>query len=96
MLQAIAQARRRPFKSVVADCLDGTSPDFLEALAAGGGLSALVAIAAEPGGWRQRPQTAEQTDKETQEARVKRVVMAAMPAADTVAAVAARRPAARW
>jgi SRSO17 transposase len=96
MLHAIAQERLLPFKYVVADCLYGNSPDFLEALDACVGITALVAISSETRCWRQRPQTEEKTYKYKQAARVKRVVVAAMPAADTVAAVAARLPASSW
>jgi SRSO17 transposase len=96
MLQAIARERLLPFKYVVADCLYGNSPDFLDALDACVGITALVAISSETRCWRQRPQTAEKTYKYKQEARVKRVVVDAMPAADTVAAVAARLPASSW
>jgi SRSO17 transposase len=96
MLHAIAQERLLPFKYVVADCLYGNSPDFLDAIDACVGITALVAISSETRCWRQRPQTEEKTYKYKQAARVKRVVVAAMPAADTVAAVAARLPASSW
>jgi len=96
MLQAIAREGLLPFKYVVADCLYGNSPDFLDAIDACVGVTALVAISSETRCWRQRPQTEEKTYKYKQEARVKRVVVDAMPAADTVAAVAARLPASSW
>jgi SRSO17 transposase len=96
MLQAIAQEGLLPFKYVVADCLYGNSPDFLDAIDVCVGITALVAISSETRCWRQRPQTEEKTYKYKQEARVKRVVVDARPAADTVAAVAARLPASRW
>ena len=96
MLQAMAQEGLLPFKYVVADCLYGNSPDFLDAIDACVGITALVAISSETRCWRQRPQTEEKTYQYKQEARVKRVVVDAMPAADTVAAVAARLPASSW
>jgi hypothetical protein len=56
----------------------------------------LVAIAFETRCWRQRPQSEEKTYKDKPAARVKRGVVDARPAADTVAAVAARLPASSW
>jgi hypothetical protein len=41
----------------VADCLYGNSPDFLDAVDACVGLTALVAIPSETRCWLQRPQT---------------------------------------
>jgi SRSO17 transposase len=96
MLHAIVREGLLPFKYIVADCLYGNSPDFLAALDACVGITALVAISSETRCWRQRPQTAEKTYKYKQEARVKRVVADTMPAADTVAAVAAGLPASSW
>ena len=61
MLQAMTQERLLPFKYVVADSLYGNSPDFLDAIDACVGVTALVAISAETRCWSQRPQTAEQT-----------------------------------
>src|SRR5262245_12118255 len=57
MWQAMAQEGRLPCKDVVADCLYGHSPDFLDAGDACGGVTALVAIASETRGGLQRPQT---------------------------------------
>ena len=48
-----------PFKYVVADCLYGNSPDFLDAVDACVGITALVAIPSETRCWLQRPRTAE-------------------------------------
>src|SRR5262249_1202802 len=70
MLQAIAREGLLPFKYVVADCLYGNSPDFLDAIDACVGVTALVAISSETRCWRQRPQTEEKTYKYKQEARV--------------------------
>ena len=44
MLQAIAQEGLLPFKYVVADCLYGNSPDFLDAVDACVGVTTFVAI----------------------------------------------------
>jgi SRSO17 transposase len=96
MLQAIVHAGLLPCKYIVADCLYGNSPDFLEALDACVGITALVAIASETRCWRQRPQTKAQTYRYQQEERTKRVVVDDTPAADTVAAVAASLPASCW
>jgi SRSO17 transposase len=87
MLQAIAQEKLLPFQYVVAECLYENSPDFLDAIDACVGITALGAISSETRCWRQRPQTEEKTYKYKQETRVQRVVVAATPAADTVAAV---------
>jgi len=46
-----------PFKSIVADCLYGQSPTFLDAVDACVGRTALVAIPSETRCWLQRPQT---------------------------------------
>jgi hypothetical protein len=59
MLQAMAQERLLPFKDVVADCLEGHSPDFLDAVEACLGVTAWVALASEPRCGLQRPQTAD-------------------------------------
>ena len=61
MLQAIAQEGLLPFKYVVADCLYGNSPDFLDAVDACVGVTALVAIPAETRCWLQRPRTEDKT-----------------------------------
>lgn len=52
MLHAIAQERLLPFKYVVADCLYGNSPDFLDAIDACVGITALGAISSETRCWR--------------------------------------------
>jgi SRSO17 transposase len=96
MLHTIVREGLLPFKYIVADCLYGNSPDFLEAIEACVGITALVAIPSETRCWRQRPQTAEKTYRYKQEDRVKRVVVDSGPAADTVATVAASLPASRW
>ena len=59
MLQAMAQEGLLPFKYVVADCLYGNSPDFLDAVDACVGVTALVAISSETRCWLQCPQTAD-------------------------------------
>jgi hypothetical protein len=44
MLQAIAQEGVLPFKYIVADCLYGNSPDFLEAVDACVGIATLARL----------------------------------------------------
>src|SRR5262250_2096330 len=57
MLQAIVRGGLLPFKYVVADCLYGRSPDFLDAVDACVGVTTLVAIPADTRCWLQRPRT---------------------------------------
>jgi len=59
MVQASVRAGLLPFTSGVADGLDGTRPDFLDAIDTCVGGTAFVAMPAETRGWLQRPQTAE-------------------------------------
>jgi SRSO17 transposase len=96
MLQHIVRERLLPFKYVVADCLYGNSPDFLDTVDACVGITAFVAIPADTRCWLQRPRTAEQSYRYRGEERSKRVVVAQPDNAETVAAVAARVPASHW
>jgi SRSO17 transposase len=96
MLQAMTQERLLPFKYVVADSLYGNSPDFLDAIDACVGVTALVAISAETRCWSQRPQTAEQTYRYKGQVRSKQVVVAPTQAACSVSTLAASLPASSW
>jgi SRSO17 transposase len=96
MLQVIVREGLLPFKYIVADCLYGNSPDFLEALDACVGITALVAISSETRCWRQRPQTEAKPYRYQQEEHTKRLVVDTAPAAATVAAGAASLPASCW
>lgn len=96
MLQAISEEGLVPFKYVVADCLYGNSPAFLDAVDACVGVTALVAIPSETRCWLQRPQTEDKTYKYKGEVRSKRVVVASAPEPSTVAALAASLPASSW
>ena len=96
MLQAIAHEGLLPFKYVVADCLYGNSPDFLDAVDACVGVTAFVAIPSETRCWLQRPRTTDKTYRYKGEVRSKRVVVAPDSAPCTVAAVAASLPASSW
>jgi SRSO17 transposase len=96
MLHALRQEGLLPFKYVVADCLYGNSPDFLDAVDACVGVTTLVAIPGETRCWLQRPRTEDKTYLYKGEARSKRVVVDAVPAACSVATVAANLPASSW
>src|ERR1051325_191729 len=61
MLQRIRQEGILPFRYIVADSVYGNSPDFLAALEACVGTTALVAISSETRCWPPRPATQEQT-----------------------------------
>ena len=85
-----------PCKSLVAACLYGQSPDFLDAGDACVGVTALVAMPAETRCWLQRPQTEEKGYTSRGKARAKRGVAASTHAPCSVAALAARLPASSW
>src|SRR5262250_1176087 len=96
MLEAMAHEGLLPFKYIVADCLYGTSPTFLDAVEACVGRTALVAVPSETRCWLQWPQTEAKSYTYKGEARAKRVVVAPDSAPSTVATVAASLPASRW
>src|SRR5262249_16748211 len=96
MLQAIAHEGLLPFKYLVADCLYGNSPDFLDAVDACVGVTALVAIPSETRCWLQRPRTADKRYRYQREARSKRIVLDPDRAPHTVATVAMRLPTSHW
>jgi SRSO17 transposase len=95
MLQSIVHEGLLPFKYVVADCLYGNSPDFLDAVDACVGVTTFVAIPADTRCWLQRPRTEDKTYTYKRAVRSKRVVALDQPAC-TVAALAARLPASSW
>ena len=95
MLEAMAHEGLLPFKYIVADCLYGQSPAFLDAVDACVGRTALVAIPSETRCWLQRPQTEDKRYRYKGEARAKRVV-APDSAPSMVATVAARLPTSSW
>jgi len=95
MLKAMAHEGLLPFKYIVADCLYGQSPTFLDAVDACVGRTALVAIPSETRCWLQRPQTEDKRYRYKGEARAKRVV-APDSAPSMVATVAARLPTSSW
>jgi len=96
MLQAIAQEGLLPFKYVVADCLYGNSPDFLDAVDACVGVTTFVAIPSETRCWLQRPRTEDKPYTYQGDRRSKRVVVAPHNAPSSVAVLAASLPASHW
>jgi SRSO17 transposase len=96
MLCSLAHEGLLPFKYVVADCLYGNSPDFLDAVDACVGVTTFVAIPSETRCWLQRPRTEDKTYTYQGDVHTKRVVLAATTAPRTVAAVAASLPASSW
>src|SRR5215471_13377803 len=96
MLEAMAQEGLLPFKYIVADCLYGQSPTFLDAVDACVGRTALVAIPSETRCWLQRPRHEDKRYRYKGEARAKRVVVDPDSAPRMVATVAARLPASSW
>src|SRR5215472_14727469 len=96
MLHNIMHEGLLPFKYVVADCLYGNRPDFLDAVDACVGVTTLVAIPSETRCWLQRPRTEDRTYVYQGKERAKRVVVAPHSAPCAVAAVAASLPASSW
>ena len=96
MLQAIAHEGLLSFKYVVADCLYGQSPDFLDAVDACVGVTPFVAIPSETRCWLQRPRTEDKTYTYKGDVRAKRVVVAPANAPSSMAALAASLPASSW
>jgi SRSO17 transposase len=96
MLQAMAHEGLMPFKYVVADCVYGNSPAFLDAVEACVGVTALVAISSETRCWLQAPRTTDKRYMYKGALRSKRVVVGSDHAPCTVAALAARLPTSSW
>jgi SRSO17 transposase len=96
MLHALRQEGLLPFKYVVADCLYGNSPDFLDAVDACVGVTTFVAIPGETRCWLQRPQTEDKTYLYKGQERSKQMVVDAAPPACPVATLAANLPASSW
>jgi SRSO17 transposase len=96
MLQAIVRGGLLPFKYVVADCLYGQSPDFLDAVDACVGVTTFVAIPADTRCWLQRPRTEDKTYIYKGDVRSKRVVVPPHNAPSSAAAVAASLPMSSW
>lgn len=96
MLKGMVAKGLLPFRYIVADCLYGNSPEFLDALDACVGVTALVAIPGESRCWRQRPQSEDKTYRYQGQERSKRVVVGADHEPTTVAALAASLPASSW
>ena len=96
MLQSIRQAGILPFRYIVADSVYGNSPDFLAAIDACVGATALVAISSETRCWPRRPATQEQAYRYKGEERAKRHLCPTAIASQSVAALAATLPAWQW
>jgi SRSO17 transposase len=96
MLHALRQEGLLPFKYVVADCLYGNSPDFLDAVDACVGVTTFVAIPGETRCWLQRPRTEDKTYRYKGQERAKQMVVDAAPPACPVATIAAHLPASSW
>ena len=80
----------------MADGLYGNSAEFLDAVDACVGVTALVAIPGESRCWRLRPQSEDQTYRYPGQERSKRVVAGAEQKPTTVAALAVSLPASSW
>jgi SRSO17 transposase len=96
MLQGIRPEGLLPFRYIVADSVYGNSPDFVAALDACVGTTALVAISSETRCWLQRPATQEQTYQYKGEERAKRHLLATALPPQSVAALATTLPAWQW
>jgi SRSO17 transposase len=96
MLQRIRQEGILPFRDIVAESVYGNSPDFLAALDACVGTTALVAISSEPRCWPQRPTTQEKAYRYKGEERAKRHRLPTALPPQKVAALAATLPAWQW
>lgn len=90
MVRALSQEGILPFKYVVADCLYGNSPDFLEAIEACRGLTYLVAIPADTRCWLQGPMLKEKPYRYRGAVRTKHTVAPKDSDPPSVAAIATR------
>ncbi len=81
---------------MVADCLYGKSPDFLNAIDACVGVTSLVSMPSETRCGLQRPVTTEKTSKYKGAMRSQRVVTPEVAAPLTVAALAQHLPSSGW
>ncbi len=96
MMRALSLAGRVPFKYVVVDGLYGNSPDLLDALDTGVGVTALAAIPGDTRCWLHAPGTEDKTYSYKGTVRSKRAVVASAPTPSIVAALAASLPASSW
>jgi SRSO17 transposase len=88
MVRTLAQEGILPFKYIVADCLYGNSPAFLEAVEACRGLTYLVAIPSDTRCWLQGPVMQAKHYRYRGEARTARTVAPKDGAPPTVEAIA--------
>jgi SRSO17 transposase len=96
MLRNIRQEGILPFRYIVADSVYGNSPDFLAAIEACVGTTALVAISAETRWWPERLAIQEQLYRYKGAERTKRHLRPTASAPQSVAALAATLPAWQW
>ncbi len=96
MVKALRNEGRLPFRYVVADCLYGNSPDFLDAIDACVGVTTLVAVPADTRCWLQRPLTTAHTYTYKGEVHAKRVVASPTQTPLTVTALAESLPSSAW
>jgi SRSO17 transposase len=96
MLRRISQDGLLSFRYIVADSVYGNSPEFWTALDACVGTTALVAISSETRCWVQRPPVQTKTYRYQGAERTKSQVHPAVPAPQSVAALAASLPSWRW
>ena len=96
MVRAIRSAGRLPFKYLVADCLYGNSPAFLDAMEACVGVTWFVAVPAETRCWLQRPPTTEKTYRYKGVVRSKCVVASQAQAPLTIEALAQSLASSCW
>jgi SRSO17 transposase len=96
MVRDLYQADVLPFKYIVADCLDGNSPDCWEACETCVGTVAFVATPADTRGWPQPLATTTHTYTYKGEQRTKRLAAAPAKAPCPVAALAQAIPTTFW
>ena len=96
MLRAIRSEGRLLFKYIVADCLYGNSPDFLDAIDADVGVTALVSVPSDTRCWLQRPQVTEKSYQYKGEKRAKRVLAPDTQPPLTIAALAQQLVPSSW
>jgi len=96
MVKGLRNEGYLPFRYLVADCLYGNSPDFLDAIDACVGVTALVSVPADTRCWLQRPPTREKTYTYKGAVHAKRMVASATQAPLTVTALAGSLPSSVW
>jgi SRSO17 transposase len=96
MVQELRDEGVLPFKYVVAECLYGTSPEFLHAIEACPGLIYVVSMPSDTRGWLEGPVVAAKPHNYRGEVRSTRVVAQKAKPPMTIAAVAHSRHDGFW